>query len=476
MVYDAENLAKYGTDRYQNSLPLYLINFGSGQSALCAYLVVLCIKLFGSNMISYRLPTLMIYLLSVIVSYLLLSKYKNKKTALLFTFLIITCPWSIENARMALDCNLYAGLFMLDLYILNKSKKNYQYFIAGISIGLTLYTYCLSWITMPIFLLAWVIYMLYIGKIKFKQIVILGIPIAIFAAPLIYFILLNYGIVNKMQIGIFTIPILPKFGVAGIKITNIFEHGLNSLKTIFLSPNEVLYIIYLPLFLCGFILELKNAISQIKRKEYGLSTIMVISFTTLFLGLLIATVPTPNKANVLYIPILYFVAIAILFISKNSKIILLSFIVLIAILFISFEHYYYTYRSTIGETYYEDSGLIYITQKIEENSELKVKEKYVLSYKCSPEIYTLIGTKISPEEYVNTVQKGKYANGTINLIYKVGNYNYIYTSKEFEKIDLDRDNLFIISKIHKGINNILQENGYDCIEYRNYYILAKDLK
>ena len=59
MVYDALNLAEYGTDRYMNSYPLYLTNFGSGQSSLCAYLVVLCIKLFGANMISYRLPTLL---------------------------------------------------------------------------------------------------------------------------------------------------------------------------------------------------------------------------------------------------------------------------------------------------------------------------------------------------------------------------------------------------------------------------------
>ena len=115
MAYDALNIAEYGTDRYMNSYPLYLTNFGSGQSSLCAYLVALCIKLFGANMISYRLPTLLIYLMSVIVSYLLISKSKNKKTALLFTFLIITCPWNISNARMALDCNLYAGLFMLDL-------------------------------------------------------------------------------------------------------------------------------------------------------------------------------------------------------------------------------------------------------------------------------------------------------------------------------------------------------------------------
>ena len=37
MAYDAFCLAEYGTDRYENSYPLYLTNFGQGQSSLCAY-------------------------------------------------------------------------------------------------------------------------------------------------------------------------------------------------------------------------------------------------------------------------------------------------------------------------------------------------------------------------------------------------------------------------------------------------------
>lgn len=473
MAYDAQNLVEYGTDRYKNSFPLYFTNFGSGQSALCVYLVALCIKFFGINMIAYRIPTLLIYLMSVIVSYLLVSKEKDKKTALLFTFLIITSPWNIENARMALDCNLYAGLFMLDLLLLNNATKSYQYLLAGLSIGITLYTYCLSWITMPFFLLIWVIYMFYTKKMNFKQLIILGIPIVILAAPLIYFILLNYGIVNQTQLGIFTVPRLPKFGVSGINIANILKYGLSSLKTIFLSPNKTIYIIYVPLFICGYILEFKKAVKEIKNKKNGLSAIMIIAFTTLCLGLLTTNMARPNKANVLYIPILYFVTIAILFIVKNSRILSLVFIIVIIMLFTSYEYYYYTYRATIGESYYEDSGLIYITQKIEENTELKGKQKYVLSYKCSPEIYNLIGAKVSPEEYISTVQTGKYANETMRLIKRVADYNYIYTSKELNEIDLNKDNLFIISKKYENISENLQANGYKCNEYREYYILTK---
>lgn len=471
MVYDALNLAEYGTDRYMNSYPLYLTNFGSGQSSLCAYLVVLCIKLFGANMISYRLPTLLIYLMSVIVSYLLVSKSKNKKTALLFTFLIITCPWNIANARMALDCNLYAGFFMLDLYLLNKAKRSYQYFIAGIAIGVTLYTYCLSWITIPFFLLVWAIYMFYIKKNKFRNLVILGIPIAIFALPLIYFLLLNYGIVEQTQIGIFTLPILRDFRAEQINIVNWFKTGLGSLKTIFFA-DETIYVLYVPLFIIGYIIEFKQALKEIKNEEYGISTVMVIAFTTLILSLLTTNIPTPNKANVLYIPLLYFVTSAILFISKNSRIILLIFILMIIALCVDYEYYYYTYRGTIGENWYEDSSLIEITEKIEQDERTKDMEKYVQVFKCSPNIYNLLGAKISPEEYMSTVETKDYDG--VERIAKNADYNYIYYANEIEEVDLEKqDYVFIVSSIYEYTREYLEENGYKGYQYGDYYIFLK---
>lgn len=105
-AYDSYCIANYGVDRYLNSFPLYLINFGGGQSALYAYISAIFIKIFGANIITYRLPTLIVFCIGIICSYLLISEYKNKKTALLFTFLIIICPWHIIYSRIGLDCNL----------------------------------------------------------------------------------------------------------------------------------------------------------------------------------------------------------------------------------------------------------------------------------------------------------------------------------------------------------------------------------
>lgn len=57
ITYDAYCLANYSVDLYLNRFPVYLINFGGGQSALNAYLVAALIKLTGDiNPWIIRLP------------------------------------------------------------------------------------------------------------------------------------------------------------------------------------------------------------------------------------------------------------------------------------------------------------------------------------------------------------------------------------------------------------------------------------
>ena len=64
MAYDAFCLANYSVDRYLNHLPVYLTNFGGGQSALYGYLTAGLIKLTGMlNPWIIRLPGALIGML-----------------------------------------------------------------------------------------------------------------------------------------------------------------------------------------------------------------------------------------------------------------------------------------------------------------------------------------------------------------------------------------------------------------------------
>lgn len=473
MAYDAYCLSEYGTDRYMNSYPLYLTNFGQGQSSLCAYLAVIFIKILGPNVIAYRMPMLLVYVLSVIASYLMVSKFKNKKFALLFTFLIITCPWNIVNTRMVLDCNLYLGMFMISLYFMIKARKIYQFFIAGILVGLTLYTYCLSWITLPIFLLAYIIYMLYVKKITMKQIIVMGIPIIILAMPLIYFLLLNYGIVKQTNIGIFSLPILDTFRAEQISPMNILKSGINSIKVIFTSE-QTIYYMYVPLFIIGLILSFKNIRKSIKEKTFDLTAIMLIAFITLLIGLLLVNIPTANKANVLYFLILYFTTVAIIKICENSYLSKIVILVLIFSLMSNFLWNYYQSDGISGDNWYEDRYLYSLSQKIESDSRYQNKQKYVISLKAAPYIYVMLGSKVSPQEYKDTVQVVDYGNRI--EVTKIADYHF-YIRKEFTQALKDQeDKVFIImniSNLYENYINQLLEEGYNREDYGYYTILAK---
>ena len=473
MAYDAYCLSEYGTDRYMNQYPLYLTNFGQGQSSLCAYLALIFIKILGPNVIAYRMPMLLVYIVSVIASYLMVSKFKNKKFALLFTFLIITCPWNIFNTRMALDCNLYLGMFMIALYFMTRAEKTYQFFIAGIFVGLNLYTYCLAWITMPIFLAVWIVYMLNIKRINWKQIIVMGIPIAILALPLIYFLLLNYGIVKQTDIGIFSLPVLDTFRAEQISPLNIFKTGLESLKVIFMSEGTI-YLLYVPLFIIGFILSFKNVVQSIKEKKFDLTTVMVIAFVTLLIGLLFTRIPTANKANVLYFLILYFVAVAIIKICENSYLSKIIMLITICSLFINFTWNYFKVDGVSGDNWYEDRYLYSLTEEIEANERYANMGKYIISYKAAPYIYVMLGTRMSPQEYMETQEIVDYGNNRTEIA-KIGDYNFIYKSNEFDEVVNNKENgIFIISNRYENEIKELQEQGYTRQDYGYYAVMTKE--
>ena len=68
MAYDAWCLSKHGVDRYLNRLPVYLINFGGGQSALYAYLTAIIVRITGMlNAFIIRLPAVLLSLISLVL-------------------------------------------------------------------------------------------------------------------------------------------------------------------------------------------------------------------------------------------------------------------------------------------------------------------------------------------------------------------------------------------------------------------------
>lgn len=232
MAYDAFCLANFRVDRALNKLPVYFVNFGGGQSVLYGYITAIFIKVFGFKLFSMRITAVIFNSIAILLCYFMIKKHIGEKSALLVTLLLAINPWNIMSSRWGLDCNLLAPCLIISLFFLLKAQKWYEYVFAGIAIGITLYTYALSYAIIPIFLILLLGYMLYTKKITFKNIIILGIPIFIFALPLMLMILVNNGIINQIN-WIITIPKLPNYRGSEISLGNVIPN-LKSLDTIFI--------------------------------------------------------------------------------------------------------------------------------------------------------------------------------------------------------------------------------------------------
>lgn len=445
MAYDSYCIAKYGTDRYGEEHPLYFTNFGQGQSALCTYITSIFVGIFGINTWAIRLPIATISILAMITMYFLVKKFKNTKMAIIFLFLMAINPWHIMQARWGLDCNLLSSFLVFSIFAFSKAKSPLGYIGAGIVIGITLYTYALSYIIIPIFLAMTLVYLLYLKKITWKNIIFLGIPIFIFALPLIYMILLNNHIVPKINIPFFSIPELPMYRIGEISIKNIKEN-LYLPIILFFGDNMIynvpdgfgtLYYISIPFTIIGLLESIINVCKNIKEKKFNFDCIMLFQFIASVICMLIIIEPKVNKANAIFIPMIYFTMIGIVYFSKEFPKLLWLLVALYIIHFIIFEvYYFYEFKNNIDSTYntYFDDSIEEITDYINKQDKYKDKKVHMelrthnsSYYKKEPYIYTLISNKMKPEEFKNSIRRNsgnKLSSYDKYYFYNIQEYNY----------------------------------------------------
>lgn len=410
--YDAICLSEYGVDRYQNKLPVYLINFGGGQSALYAYLAGILMKIFGASVEIFRLPSVLLSLISCIFLYKTVKENNSPKEALLTTLIFAIVPWNIMKSRWGLDCNLMSAMITISICVfiiaLNR-HKNYLYVISGILFGLTLYTYVISYMVLPAILAILIGYMLIIKKIKIKNIICMGLPLAILALPLILMIAYNSGWIQSANLPIVTIPKLWFFRGGEISIQNIPGNLKNIFDVLFikdfLNYNAIhefgtLYKMSIPLVIFGVLQAIQNVCKEIKKKEISLDFVMLTTFVVmLVIGLCIAELNI-NKLNAIYIPMIYFAGRFLGDISENTKYLSIGVVIIYCLNYGMFMNYYFTQYSNI-DLMYSESDIIEVSKKAEE---LDKEEIYIENCLNQTYIYPLVATPISPYEFTQNLQ------------------------------------------------------------------------
>lgn len=433
--YDAYSVINFGVDRNGDFLPLYFEAWGSGQSAMYAYLIMPFMKILGLNIISIRLPMALIGCISLIVMYKILKMTNKNSIIIIGTIFFAITPWHIMKSRWGMDCNifpdfiLYATFFILKFL---KEKKQRDLYIASTIIGLSSYTYATSFFFLPIFVLILMIYLIIKKEISIKQVIIsLGI-IFIITFPMILYVIINKFHLNTIRF-LFTIPVLSENRFE--EVSNVFSkdfvktslaYFVSSIK-ILITQNDglgwndlpiygITYIVSFPFMIIGLIKSFK-----IKEK---INYIFNIWFIAAFL-LLFVVEPNINRINIIIIPIIYYTIIGIEFAFSKWGLARMFLPIVYLSLFISFEISYFT---TDWNKYFTfNSGLENVIKYVDRIDGKKIYFEY--SFK-EPYIYVCFYNKINTREFIDTV---KYKRNTgFDKVESFGKY-YFYIPETKEK-------------------------------------------
>lgn len=435
MGYDAWCLANFGVDRYLIKYPVYLINFASGQSAMAAYISSFFIKLSGGNLslFALRAPMAVMGLLTIIFGGLTFKEVLGKWLGLLGTTLLVICPYFMMQSRFGLDCNYMLGCSTIAMFFIIKAirkQKNSYWFLSGVFLGLTMYTYAISYAVLLVFLVLLISCLFYFRKINLKSLICMGIPTFLLALPLILFVLINYLEWDSIVTPFFTIPRMPVF--RGSEFSLDSDVIISNIRTIIsalffydglrynaLPKFGTLYVVSVPFAVLGVFLGVYYLIREIEQRKYHVS----MPFTLFFISVIAVCCclqgsgPNINKMNAVFFTLAYFVVIGLHFtyfhIGKIKNVFAGGIAVLYAIFFFTFTRYYFT----IYPTHIYPQAMFEMTceEALEYIKENDINCKIYYDFDQQGYIYYLMSNLQSPYDFPVEIDMANYKNNYFKL-------------------------------------------------------------
>lgn len=245
-------------------------------------------------------------------------------------FLITICPYFIMMSRVGIESHLMLGASTAFLYFFTcalTTGKYKHYIMAGISGGIVLYSYAVSYLMLPLFLLFSLIYVIRIHKFSFKKWCAMGIPLFLLAFPLIMTQFINLFDWPEMHLGIFTLTKLPEyrsselqlfsFDSLWLSIQNILFGDMWIYNSIPGTPN--MYWISVPFIIIGLGHCIYRTVFAFRKREFDFR---VFSFFWFFCILYMTCHITPciTQANGIFFVFVFFVidAISLITIKKRA--------------------------------------------------------------------------------------------------------------------------------------------------------------
>ena len=270
--------------------------------------------------------------------------------------------------------------------------------------------------------------MLYTKKIRIRNIVVMFIPLIILAIPLLLYLMVNFGWIPEIKTSYFSILKMWEFRTNEISISNIITNILRMFKCIFAFDHNdfnafpifgTVYYISIPFAIIGFVQSIKSSKKDIKEKKLSLDIVMLINFVAVFIcGLIIE--PQVYRINAIFISIIYYIAVGIMYTSKERRNILIAFIAVYIVMFTWFLCYYFGVYGKENQNISFNESVIEVTNYIEENEKFDGKYINMRVLAAQQYIYTLLVNKTPPKEFIATADIDQMVYGYDRYIF----YNF----------------------------------------------------
>lgn len=471
-AYDAWNLLHSGVDRWGISFPVYFLNYGSGQSALIVYLMMLSEDIFGFNTFAIRFPSflgsILVLLAGVgIIEHVWKNFYGIDKEIIkiLFSILYIISPLCQMISHLGLDCDLMFGFSTLFLYslILAVEKENWKYYlISGVCCGIMLYTYAISYLVTIIFLVITIIYLIFAKKVNVKEVIAFIVPLVILAFPLILVQYVNITGHDSIRIGLLTMPQMHGYRTKDFTFSHIAENFFltiqSSLFYDYLDYNTipryfVFYPMSVPFAFIGFAVCASQLGNSLEKKEYNNISLIIFWYISMFCiscllrgnGVIGVNINSNRIIGIFY-PTMLFIIIGMIYCFKDiskrkwKQILAVLLSILYLVFSIKFYRYYFNYYNPEDYWNYTFSDAIdFINENKLDNNDIVSDEPYtyyLASARPLSNDFSIEGSNV-----ISNNKKGDYicTGFTDDVLAQYPEANYIYPlNAEYNFTALDK--------------------------------------
>jgi hypothetical protein len=470
---EAASLHDFGVDRNGKSYPVHFIAWGSGQNVLYAYLLAPLVPL-GLSPTVIRLPMLIAGLLTLALAFGIARKVFSLPVAVITVFLLAVSPWHIMISRWALESNLFPFVFSASfLCLLYVDQKPLLFPIAMGLLAVCLYAYGTAYFFVPLFALSAFVF-LWVRRTVSWKILLSGVGVFLFAGfPIFLFILINIFRWPEIQLGVITIPrvvgdprIVEMTGFLHGKGFGGYVYGLMTMaKILFLHTDDLVYNSLPPfgfLFPGAVILALVGSFIAAE-KLYRERTFMLAAFIAWLIVAFLSGIiqpPTIHRINILFIPLILCVAVAVEWILRPRAVLAVPMILGIGAYAVLFWREYSgpDYRREIGWNF--NNGLIPAVESVKEYPQTAV---CITNEMSMPYIYVELADFRDPREWLATIRY-EDADVKFRIVQHMGRYSF-----GIQNCPLDPKSIYIL-KNDQSLPESLVDTEFETQEFRDYVV------